>query len=241
MLRSELKRLHHDRHAVQQTLISNERSSSIMERKYIIAKEMLEKTTSEKQKLLKANFDLKRRADQLEAKLSANKIKEQILKKKGLKNQTVKPELVSDTRTMTPQTQISHTWQSVIYSRSESNVNGDPPPSGVSNITESSGPEKFTLTEVPDFEALRLKIESLANEREFLQNENGLLNVRIEELSKKIVTLEKKLSESNIDCEKLVMNLDKKAVELDNAFKKYERAEKIAAHLERQYKVVTIG
>ncbi len=229
--------LRNDRVAVQKNLISHEKSSNIMDRKYTIAKEMLDKATSDKQKLIKANFDLKRRADQLEAKLSANKVKEQIWAKKGIKNQLVKSDIIADTRTMTPQTEISHTWQSILYSNSEHQIDREPPPSRLSNFSQKSASEKPLLTKVPDFEALRLKIESLGNEREFLQNENELLKVRIEELSKKIVTLEKKISESNSNSEKLISNLDQKSAELDMAFKKYERAEKIAAHLEKQYKV----
>ena len=60
MLKSELRRLHHDRHSVHKTIISHEKSSSIIERKYTIAKEMLDKATSERQKLAKTNFDLKK-------------------------------------------------------------------------------------------------------------------------------------------------------------------------------------
>lgn len=235
MLKSEIRSLRNDRVAVQQTLISHEKSSSIMDRKYAIAKEMLEKATSDKQRLAKANFDLKRRADQLEAKLNANKVKDQILAKKGIKNRPAKSDIITDTRTMSPQTQISHTWQSVLYA--ESSIDREPPPSGVTNGSQRSASEKPIITEVPDFESLRLKIESLANEREFLHNENELLKVRIEELSKKIVTLERRLSESSTESEKIIKNLDQKSAELDLAFKKYERAEKIAAHLEKQYKV----
>ena len=238
MLRSELRRLHHDRHSVHQTLISHEKSSSIIERKYTIAKEMLDKATSERQKLAKTNFDLKRRADQLEAKLNANKIKEQIMSKKGIKSFSIKPDVLSDTRIMTPETQVSHSWQSILYSGSEDQNNRDPAPSAMTtNLTEKSTIEKPTITDVPDFEALRLKIESLGKERDFVQNENRLLKVRVEELTRKIVNLEKRLSESNKKSDKLQQTLDNKSEELDNAFKKYERAEKIAAHLEKQYKV----
>jgi chromosome segregation ATPase len=222
---------------VHQTLISHEKSSSIIERKYTIAKEMLDKATSERQKLAKTNFDLKRRADQLEAKLNANKIKEQIMAKKGIKSFSIKPDILSDTRIMTPETQVSHSWQSILYSGSEDQNNRDPAPSAITNLTEKSTIEKPTITDVPDFEALRLKIESLGKERDFVQNENRLLKVRVEELTRKIVNLEKRLSESNTKSEKLKQTLDNKSEELDNASKKYERAEKIAAHLEKQYKV----
>ena len=241
MLKSEVRKLYEDRNAAKKTLTSNEKSASIMERKYTIAKEMLDKTTSEKQKLLKSNFNLKKRADQLEAKLNANKIKEEILVKKGIRNNPSILSLThSDIRSITPQTQGSHTWQSILYSTSENQLGRDPLPSAVTNPSEKSKCENQLIADVPDFDGLRLKIDSLAHEREFLKNENELLKVRLEELTKKIVVLEKKVSESNANMEKITKNLDCKSLELDNAFKKYERAEKIAANLENQYKVEII-
>ena len=68
-------------------------------------------------------------------------------------------------------------------------------------------------------------------------NENRILKLRIDELSSRILTLERKLDDSTATLEKLSEDVTLKKGELDEAAKKYQRAEKIAAHLERQFRV----
>lgn len=72
-------------------------------------------------------------------------------------------------------------------------------------------------------------------------NENRILKVRIDELSSKIVSMERKLDESTASIENLSHDVNMKKEELDEAAKKYQRAEKIAAHLEKQFRVCSLS
>ena len=74
MLKSEIRRLYQDKNDIRKDIISTEKSTNIIERKFMLAKEMLEKLQTEKKKLLKSNFELKKRADVLEAKYNQQKI-----------------------------------------------------------------------------------------------------------------------------------------------------------------------
>lgn len=71
-------------------------------------------------------------------------------------------------------------------------------------------------------------------------NENRILKLRIDELSSRILSMERKLEESTASLEKLSQDMTLKKGELSEAEKKYQRAEKIAAHLEKQFKVCFI-
>ena len=68
MLKAEIRQLYKEKKDGNKDEISKLKASAIFERKFTINKEMLEKLTEEKKKLLKENFDLKRRADTLESK-----------------------------------------------------------------------------------------------------------------------------------------------------------------------------
>jgi hypothetical protein len=58
----------------------------------------------------------------------------------------------------------------------------------------------------------------------------------MQELSSKLVNLEKKLDQVSATADKLTNDLLKRTQDLDEATKKYMRAEQLAAHLERQFK-----
>jgi septal ring factor EnvC (AmiA/AmiB activator) len=64
-----------------------------------------------------------------------------------------------------------------------------------------------------------------------------MLKSRIDELASKIENMEKRLNEATTTNDKLNDQLKKSKEELESSTKKYERAEKIAAHLEKQFKV----
>ena len=70
MLKTEIRGLYQEKKESRKQVMSKEKSTLLLERKYIIAKEMLEKLQEEKVKLLKSNFDLKRRSDTLEVKFN---------------------------------------------------------------------------------------------------------------------------------------------------------------------------
>ena len=64
-----------------------------------------------------------------------------------------------------------------------------------------------------------------------------MLKARIDDLASKIENMEKRLNEATSNNDKLNDQLKKNKEDLDVSTKKYERAEKIAAHLEKQFKV----
>ena len=68
MLKTEIRRLYKDKNTIQKVRLQDERSSSVIERKYLLAKEKLDKLQVERHEMLKNNFDLKCRYEDVEKK-----------------------------------------------------------------------------------------------------------------------------------------------------------------------------
>lgn len=66
MLKTEIRRLHQDRQAVVRSRLQDDKSSSVLERKYILVKEALDKLKTERQEIKLSNFELKCRAEDME-------------------------------------------------------------------------------------------------------------------------------------------------------------------------------
>jgi hypothetical protein len=105
------------------------------------------------------------------------------------------------------------------------------------------GPDKV-LQELPDFDAVRLKLGTLANEKEFLLNENTVIKKRLDmvrncpnvKMNQKLDTATKSLKESKNqlrDLNELKREYLEKMTLLDQ---RYSRAKKVAAHIEKQFK-----
>jgi hypothetical protein len=66
MLKTEIRRLYQDRQAVVKARLKDDKSSSVLERKYIIVKEAYDKLKSERQEIKTQNFECKHRAEEME-------------------------------------------------------------------------------------------------------------------------------------------------------------------------------
>ena len=239
MLKTEIRRLNQDKLDSKKKSIVSEKSSLYLERKYIVAKEMVEKLSVEKKKLVSTNFELKRKSDEFEAKYNETKYRLSVEK---MRMPGIMPQqgIQRNNGASTPHSQNTHSWESLAYSGFRQDKPSEPNPSmitGAKASTDGATTDKPQVSyELPDFESWRLKIESLTKERQYLDNENNLLKTRLQEISLKIVQLEKKLGEVEAKNGQLQSDMDVKKSELIECNKKYNRAEKIAAHLEKQFK-----
>jgi hypothetical protein len=66
MLKTEIRRLYQDRQAVVKARLKDDKSSSVLERKYILVKEAYDKLKSERQEVKTQNFEFKFRAEEME-------------------------------------------------------------------------------------------------------------------------------------------------------------------------------
>lgn len=78
MLKTEIRRLYTDRADVRKARMADERATQGLERKYVLAREMVDKLKKERYELQKTNYELKMRADEMEkryveAKMQAKK------------------------------------------------------------------------------------------------------------------------------------------------------------------------
>lgn len=171
MLKSEIRRLYQDRQNVVKERVFDDKSTSVLERKYILVKEALEKLRSERHDIQKNNFDLKCRAEDMEKRYFDLKNQYQHfaeVSKRKATDFSEKP-LVKASKP---------SWGSLGSTNARNSAN----PSGSRAENENLVVNSDSLSEIPDFEAWRLKLDSLKTERDFLKNENELAKNKIEEV-----------------------------------------------------------
>ena len=88
MLKTEIRRLYEERKEVRKARLTDEHSGQVIERKYILAKETVEKLKAERKQLQRTCFELRTHAETMEkrfneAKLQAVKIAERAGKSIG--------------------------------------------------------------------------------------------------------------------------------------------------------------
>ncbi|KAJ3123918.1 hypothetical protein HK098_001563 [Nowakowskiella sp. JEL0407] len=256
MLKLEIRRLYDDRRDVRQARLTDERNACVLERKYIIGREKVEKLKGEKLELQKQNFELRTRAEEMErkffeSKLQLKKFTENATKNIGeLAKRISKPKpqdskLINFEHEFVEDTALegkTHIWDSL---RSTPVGNVDPgmkkltttPTRGSSSENQMLDvPSKNNSGDIPDFHSMRLKIESLASERHFLSNENELLKRNIEQLTKAITDLERQVNVKDIKIRKLEAEIKQNQTVLKSINNRLTRAEKVAAVLEKQFK-----
>jgi chromosome segregation ATPase len=262
MLKTEIRRLYEDRKESNKAKLTDERSSQALERKYILAREMVDKLKTERSELQRTCFELKTKADEMErrfydAQMQAKRLAEKAGRTVGeislrlsgnggnhgnasTRDGSPSPNQgPSALGTLAPLKLPPPVWASLATTPGGSRNPTEPP--GTENgdqMSLSSGRNsKSNQDDLPDFEAWRLKIESLTSERAFLVNENTLLKDRVNELSNKIGKLEKIVG----DMQGRLRNTDKDIRNAQQQAKvaaaKYSRAEKVAASIEKQFRV----
>nr|KAJ3422477.1 hypothetical protein HK105_007856 [Polyrhizophydium stewartii] len=144
MLRTEIRRLYQDRSELKHIRSENEQASAKIERKTELFREMVDKLKSERYELQRANYALKRKAEEMERKYFDAKLQ---------------------ARRMTDKQRIENARATIgghsiasIQAQAESGQLGD------------------------NFEAWRLKIDSLVKEKDYLMIENKKLQEHIDEV-----------------------------------------------------------
>jgi chromosome segregation ATPase len=160
LLRTEIRRLSQDRSALRQEMANLDKSNLHVEKDVQLYKEMIEKLKSERYELQRQVFNLKRRADEAERKYFDAKLKARQQEKLEIKKQiqqTIQGQLNA------PKLETLSTHESKPTQSKEQLANRK-------------------VQDLPDFEAWRLKLETLSTEKEFLMNENTHLKKRMNEV-----------------------------------------------------------
>ncbi|KAI8802630.1 hypothetical protein BJ742DRAFT_683908 [Cladochytrium replicatum] len=251
MLKTEVRRLYEDRRDLRQARMLDERNTSAIERKYIVAKEMVEKVKQEKYELQKANYELRTRAEDLEkrfveAKLQLKRFADAATRHVGelanryyvraedasLMKRSVLGWIIQDLATV--RLRLLRSTPVEMVDPSIEKRHGTP----VSN-TSGKIPRKIqqeTIKLLTDIKELHLKIDSLTSEQTFLLNENQVLKRNLEQITKTIDDVERKLTAKDIKVKRLE-NENRNHVETNKVLSsRIARAEKVAAYIERQFK-----
>jgi hypothetical protein len=77
MLKTEIRRLYQDRQNVVKARLQDDKSSCVLERKYILVKEAYDKLKAERQEVKTQNFEFKYRAEEMEKRYNDLKIQYQ--------------------------------------------------------------------------------------------------------------------------------------------------------------------
>ncbi|KAJ3119051.1 hypothetical protein HDU96_003226 [Phlyctochytrium bullatum] len=267
MLKTEIRRLYEDRKEVKRARMLDEKSNQGLERKYLLAKEMVEKLKADRHELQRTAFELKMKAEEMErkyfdAQIMAKKMAEQAGRTVG----EITARLASNNAptnhgddallhlpvptglaSLTPIKLPPPVWASIGSTPGGPNDRG-PAPTGSKESLQAKGgslasekaSSKSVVSEVsselPDFQAWKLKIESLTCERAFLVDENNMMKAKVEDLTARLAKADRNMAQ----IQQRLKNMEKEVKNLQaqnkTATLKYQRAERVAASIERQFK-----
>ncbi|KAI9202874.1 uncharacterized protein BJ171DRAFT_163090 [Polychytrium aggregatum] len=241
MLKTEIRRLYADRRLVDQGRIQDERALNVVERKQALTKDMVTQLKEELLAMKKENFELKVLAEKMkkryhEAQAQARKLAEVAGRNVGdlaTKIGNTIPPKVGTLGNKPP------AWASLASTPGGPSQHARiPPPSLRATKSTLIEPElpKPELDDVPDFEAWRLKIDTLTTERDFLSNECCMLKTRGNELSTKIAILERASNEAQARIKALELDQKTQTSSYKTMQLKCNKASKIAASIEKQFK-----
>ncbi|KND03985.1 uncharacterized protein SPPG_01433, partial [Spizellomyces punctatus DAOM BR117] len=237
MLKTEIRRLYADRSDVRKARMADERATHGLERKYVLAREMVDKLKAERYELQKANYELKNRAEQMERRYFDAKAQSR-RNTEGSKSDI--GTRISSAESKSTDRPAWASFASTPGGGVDKNAKEPPPtittPGGRSVIQGTQENGKEQLNDIPDLQAWRLKIETLTSERQYLMNENDMLKHRTSELSSRVATLEKHLADMQQRWKTLEREREQQQAQLKTFVNRCSRAEKVAAHLEKQFK-----
>ncbi|KAJ3319323.1 hypothetical protein HDV06_006431 [Boothiomyces sp. JEL0866] len=216
MLRNEIRRLSQDRSMLRQEKSDHDRALLHVEKDVQVYKEMIDKLKSERYDLQREVFTLKRRAEETERKFFDFKLKTRKVEKIDQKKSSVE----NIEKQFLKLGQVKESLES---------VNTD--------ARQSAAPKKEKIVkELPDFDAWRLRIDSLTNEKKFLINENSTLKEQLEDITAKVASIQTILKQTQEENKKLAEAEHENVEKLKNLDMRYARAKKVAAHMEKQVK-----
>ncbi|KAK6093521.1 hypothetical protein MT418_006132 [Batrachochytrium dendrobatidis] len=243
MLQAEIRRLYQDRQGLKKANAESAQVSMNIERKTELFQEIVDKLKSERYELQRANYTLNRKAAEMERKYFDAKLQtRRANEKQQVHQQTIRRQSLSK-QSVNSHITNSAPWESIMSLSQASLPSVLSPPGTITD--ESDGLSKAMpdtqgsireITKVPDFEAWRLRIDSLEKEKQHLLNENKRIQDQINDQANRIAK-----SESRLLAEETRQKMDdahhrELEKNIDNLNKRCQRAEKIAAHMEQQIK-----
>ncbi|KXS19575.1 hypothetical protein M427DRAFT_143316 [Gonapodya prolifera JEL478] len=224
MLKTEIRSLYSERKETKRKRMKEVRSNEVIDRKYLLTKEMLEKVTGSRAELERENFRLQ--SELLECERRCQHMKNEYVRFTEMSLANVQSTLVA-------RNSSANIERSAMPAGSDPGKRGYPLGStGASTGNPGNTPDLFTL----DAESIRLKVESLTAEREFSRNENQLLKRKFDELSNEAQSLRSSLRkfQTKLQAAERELKDHNQFVRLKQM--RYSRAEKVAAFLEYKLK-----
>ncbi|KAH9248728.1 hypothetical protein BASA81_013618 [Batrachochytrium salamandrivorans] len=249
MLRTEIRRLYQDKKDLRKSRTENIQISMNVERNTEVLKEMVEKLKSERYELQRTNYVLKRKAEEMErkyfdAKLQARKITErqQLSQSKTSNAAQQQHQKLSQSIPLL----MGGSLNSLVSASNPSLLGLNSAPAEIPE--QSTGKDRlnnetldsFSLNRevkhLPDFEAWRLKIDSLVKEKVYHINENKKLKDEILMYMECISKGEQLLRDERLKHSMVKAQRQELDDSVRNLNRRCQRAEKIAAHMEQQIK-----
>jgi hypothetical protein len=223
MLRSEIRRLVEDRGDLRVRGLEREKETLHRDRKLQLLQEMTDKLKSERYELSRNNHNYQKKVELLEKKLYDANLKIRLLSKDGKKSAPTAPKTNDDSHFPIPSSK----------SHLEPNV---PKQSSVSDSGDSSSSK-----EIPDFDAWRLRLDSLSSEKAFLMSENDAQKHKLQEQTQSIESLQTKLHQIQMATKNEKLGQSENERKLAILESKLSRAKKVAAFMEKQLKVYALN
>ncbi|KAL7750833.1 hypothetical protein RI367_003790 [Sorochytrium milnesiophthora] len=210
MLKQDLRRVYSDKSALAQCRVTDVKTHRALEQKYTLVKEMLDRVKLEKNALIKQNWELKTQADAWAKRVTEMKAQWQRL---GDISQFHVAKRLADME--------KHVSQLV----KDGHRKGDD--------VASPADDPYEIVDVP---SLKLRLQSLQNEKRHVESEKESLKFEVEGLSQRMRTLEDDFAEALSKLKVAERELKGTQVQLQTSMQGYKRAERIACTLERQLK-----
>ncbi|KAI9217619.1 hypothetical protein BC828DRAFT_390711 [Blastocladiella britannica] len=204
LLKHDMRRLSRDKVAVQRARHSDERAYAVLEQKYLLATEILDKTRADKDKLLKQCADLKLKCDMWAKKVDESKAQwRRMVEAAG--NRVAR------------------------YGNGERPVGQGASGDGV--LVPSSANGQYEIVDVP---GLKLRNETLVLETQHLAEALGLANNKIDQLEASLARTESAAHQLSLRTRQLESLESQHAVTVAAAHHRTQRAERVASFLESQ-------
>ncbi|KAI9005948.1 hypothetical protein BC832DRAFT_531037 [Gaertneriomyces semiglobifer] len=228
MLKGEIRRLQGDRAALRKARIVDEKSTNGLERKYVLAREMVEKLRKERTELMKANWELKGKVEELERFVA--RFQSSVAQTSSNANATPQrppwASLVS-----TPGGNMDKAAREPHPSLTNPSYNGPSTPHSLLTKPTDTTPDPHTL---PDIESWRLKIDTLTRERSYLLSESQTLRSTIASLQSQLQNLTTTVQSLYPLRDKYQQLKSEMQTQQQMMQRKLDRAHALCAGLERQ-------
>ncbi|KAJ3342937.1 hypothetical protein HDU93_000596 [Gonapodya sp. JEL0774] len=224
MLKAEIRNLYSERKDVKRKRVTEDKTNEVIERKYLLTKEMLERVTMARAELERDNFRL--RSDLIESERCFQTLKNEYVRFTELSLNNVQSTLAARNSSANVERGMKQSGQGV---GKRGAAWEEAPRLGVHG---SIGDGPLIL----DAESIRLKIDSLTTERDFLRNENKILKQKFDDLYNDAQGLRTSLkrAQSKLQSADKDLKAHNQVVRLHQM--RYARAEKVSAFLEGKLK-----